>query len=102
MSEDHAPVVWEGRPAWSEFIFLWFFAMITRHAVHRTTGIRGRVDRAIPLNSITSVEIERGPLDRLFGIGAVVLYLKEGEGRRERIAGIKDPEVVYRKMTALL
>jgi len=142
--EDHR-LVWEGRPAWSEYIFLWFFAFIstfraltvfilamgdpgsgliylfgaglfvglayflrrtnhyavTRAAVHRATGLLGRSEKIIPLKEITAVGIEQGPLDRLFGIGTILIHLKEGE-RADRLSGIRDPEVVCRKIEALL
>lgn len=140
----HEPVLWAGQPAWSEHLFLWFFAFmaltraalvfwagdwvgggiyaagagglaalavflrqisgyaLTRQAVYRTQGLLGREIKAIPIKSIASVSIQQGPLDRILGIGAVVLYMKEGESRYERLAGIKDPGVVCRKIAAML
>lgn len=142
-SEDDLRVVWEGRPAWSEYIFLWFFALVsalrsllifstgdsgsgliyalgigffvglavflrrtnryavTRAAVHRAAGILGRSERIVPLTKIAAATVEQGPLDRLFGIGTIVLRLKEG-GPVETIRGVRDPEVVCRKIEALL
>jgi len=141
--EDDRRVVWEGRPAWSEYIFLWFFALVsalrsllifstgdadsgliyalgiglfvglavflrrtnryavTRAAVHRAAGILGRSERIIPLTKIAAATVEQGPLDRLFGIGMIVLRLKGG-GQTETMRGIRDPEVVCRKIEALL
>lgn len=29
MANDRSPLIWEGRPAWSEFVFLWFFAFMS-------------------------------------------------------------------------
>lgn len=144
-SEEDQRLVWEGRPAWSEYVFLWFFALIsavralfifilpmgdpgsgllyllgvgfftglalflrrthryavTRAAVHRLAGIRGRREKIIPLKKIAAVTVEQGPLDRLFGIGTVVLHLREEE-QNETMRGIRDPEVVCRKIEALL
>lgn len=144
-TEEDRRVIWEGRPAWGEYIFLWFFALIsairalfifflpvgdpgtgaiyglgaslfiwlalflrrtsryavTRAAVHRAAGFLGRDEKIIPLQKIAAVGAEQGPLDRLFGIGTVVLNLKGGE-QAERLRGIRDPEVVCRKIEALL
>jgi membrane protein YdbS with pleckstrin-like domain len=143
--EEDQRVVWEGRPSWSEYIFLWFFALVsavrallifflpmgdpgsgtiyalgvglfiglalflrrtsryavTRAAVHRAVGILGRSEKIIPLTKIDTATVEQGPLDRLFGIGTILLRLKGGE-QSERIRGIRDPEVVCRKIEALL
>lgn len=142
MSEES--LIWEGRPAWSKFRFLWLFAFIaalrasvrfwlgdgvsaliytggtvlfvglvlflrsgihyriTRRAIYTTLGIRSRIELNIPIEKIGSVEIEQDPMDRFFGIGTLVLHLKEGEAKRERMKGINDPEVIYNKIRALL
>jgi membrane protein YdbS with pleckstrin-like domain len=144
MSEHPAPAVWDGRPAWSKFRFLWLFAFIaalrasvrlwlgdqmsaliyligavlfvalilflrkgihyriTREAVYTTLGVRSRIELSVPIENIRVVDIEQDPMDRFFGIGTLVLRLKEGETFRERIKGIKNPEVVYEKIKALL
>lgn len=141
--EDQARMVWQGRPSWAEFVYLWFFAAIaltrtalavfigdlgsaaifvgggvafvalarflqrtthysvTRAAVHKTEGLFRRKDRIVPLERVARVEIEQGPIDRLFGIGAVVLYLKDTD-RRERLVGIREPEVLRNKIVAIL
>jgi membrane protein YdbS with pleckstrin-like domain len=136
------PSVWEGRPAWGYYFFVWFFVVIlavrgmialwmgyrgsatihlagvpmlvglalflrrttryrvTRQAVSRSEGILGEAERSFPLSSIASVREQQGPLDRLLGCGEVMLHLKDGT--LERLAGVKDPEVVCRKIAALL
>jgi membrane protein YdbS with pleckstrin-like domain len=138
------PVIWEGRPAWSKFRFLWLFAFIaalragvtlwlgetvnaliyaggallftglilflrngiryriTRRAVYTTLGLRSMIVLDIPIEKIGSVGIEQDPIDRFFGIGTLVLHLKEGEANNERMNGLKDPEVIYNKLRALL
>lgn len=134
--------VWEGRPAWGYYFFVWFFVAIlavrgiislwmgyggsamihlagvpmlvglalflrrttlyrvTRQAVSRSEGIFGEAERSFPLSSIASVREQQGPLDRLLGCGEVMLHLKDGT--QERLAGVKNPEVVCRKIAALL
>lgn len=136
------PPVWEGRPAWGYYFFLWFFVAIlgvrggislrmgypgsmmihlagvamlvalalflrrttryrvTRRAVSRSEGFFGEGVRSFPISSIASVRELQGPLDRILGCGDVMLYLKDGTG--ERLSGVKDPEVVCRKIAALL
>ena len=73
---------------------------VTRRAVHRAKGILGKAEQAFQLEDIASVDQQQGPLDRLFCSGNVVLYLKKGT--REQLAGVKDPDLVCRKIRALL
>jgi len=139
---NHESIRWTGHPAWSEYVFLWFFSVIfgvrtglavwigqwgmaiifgsgtalsvalavffrhttrytvTRDAVHRTTGIFGESEESVPITDIESVGVRQSPLDRLLGIGTVILHL-EGK-RHERLAGLNDPDVIRRKIEALL
>jgi membrane protein YdbS with pleckstrin-like domain len=73
---------------------------ITRQAIYRTKDLFGKAEQSFPLSTIASVSKQQGPLERLVGSGNVVLHLKDG--RCERLSGVKDPEVVCRKITALL
>ncbi|MFY9270428.1 MAG: PH domain-containing protein [Candidatus Manganitrophaceae bacterium] len=142
-AEEDRRLVWKGQPAFSEYAFLWFFALlslirggvaffmgnagsgsiyllgtvlfigfatvlhrasrytITRAAIHKTAGFFGKEETILPLIEIVSLRVEQGPLDRLLGIGTLLLYRK-GTDRVERLRGITDPEVVLRKIEALL
>jgi membrane protein YdbS with pleckstrin-like domain len=73
---------------------------VTRQAVFRSEGFFGESERSFPLSAIASVREQQGPLDRLMGCGEVTLQLKDGT--RERLAGVKAPDVVRRKIAALL
>jgi membrane protein YdbS with pleckstrin-like domain len=73
---------------------------VTRHAVFRAKGFLGKEEQSFPLSAIESVSQQQGPLERLFNCGNVVIKLKDG--RKERLSGIKDPDVVGRKIRALL
>jgi membrane protein YdbS with pleckstrin-like domain len=73
---------------------------LTRQSVFRSDGILGENERSFPLSAIASVREQQGPLERWLGCGDVMLYLKDGT--RERLTGVKDPEVVSRKIAALL
>ena len=138
----HEQIRWTGHPAWSEYVFLWFFAVVfgvraglavwlgqwgmaiifgsglvlsaalaaffqhttrytvTPDAVHRTTGLFGESEESIPTEDIESVSVRESPLNRFFGIGTVMLQTKDGT--RERLVGLKDPDVIRRKIEALL
>lgn len=140
--ESRAGVRWTGRPAWSEYVFLWFFTMVfgvragfalwigqggtaiinglgvmlfvalavffrqttrytmTHDAVYKTKGLAGESESRIPISDITSVSIRQSALDRFLGVGAILLHLKDGA--HERLADIQDPEVIQRKIEALL
>lgn len=73
---------------------------VTREGVYRSTGFSGKSEQAFLISTIDSVSERSGPLERLFGIGDVVLHLKDGTN--ERLSGIKDPEIVSNKIKALL
>ena len=136
------PSVWEGRPAWGHYFFLWFFVAIlgvrgmislwmgfresaafnlagigmlvplafflrrttryrvTRQAVFRSRGIFGKTERSFPISTIASVIERQSRFDRFLGCGDVMLHLKDGT--YERLAGVKDPEIVCRKIAAML
>ena len=73
---------------------------VTRQEVQKSKGIFGKNELVISLNKIDEVEIRQGPMDRLFGIGTMLLFLKEG--KLEQLVGIKNPEILERKIKALL
>ena len=73
---------------------------VTRQAVSRSDGLFGRTEQSFSLSSIASVRAQRGFFDGLLGCGEVLLHLKDGT--QERLVGVKEPEVVCRKITALL
>jgi membrane protein YdbS with pleckstrin-like domain len=73
---------------------------VTRQAVFRSEGFFGNDERSFPISSLASVRGQQGILERWLGCGDVMLHLKDGT--QERLAGVKDPEVVSRKITALL
>lgn len=73
---------------------------LTRQSVFRSEGFLGENERSFPLSAIASVREQQGPLERWLGCGDVMLHLKNGT--RERLSGVKDPEVVSRKIAALL
>ncbi|MCI0526036.1 MAG: PH domain-containing protein [Nitrospira sp.] len=73
---------------------------VTREAIYRARGILGKDEQSFPISSIDSVSKQQGPLERLLGSGNVILHLKGGI--RERLAGVKDPDVVCNKIRAML
>jgi membrane protein YdbS with pleckstrin-like domain len=73
---------------------------VTWESVNRSKGIWGQSERVLPVKEIESVHIRQGPIDRLFGIGTVVMETKNG--RSERLGGIREPQVVRRKIAALI
>ena len=73
---------------------------VTRRAVSRSEGIFGKAERSFPISAIDLVREQQSPLDRFLKCGDVILQLKDGT--HERLAGVKDPDIVCRKITALL
>jgi membrane protein YdbS with pleckstrin-like domain len=73
---------------------------VTPDAVHRTIGVFGESEESVPIADIESVSVRASPLDRFFGIGTVMLQTKDGT--RERLVGLKDPDVIRRKIEGLL
>lgn len=82
-----------------------FFRRSTRYrigseAVTRSKGLFGKEEERISFSEIGSVSEEQGPLERVFGIGDVVLSLKDGSSRR--LAGLKKPEDLCRMIAGFL
>lgn len=73
---------------------------VTRKAIYRSKGFTGKRYQSFAITSVASVDEHRGPIDRLLGTGDLVLSLSDGT--RERLAGIKYPDRVARKIRALL
>ena len=73
---------------------------LTQEAVYRSTGIFGRTTERLPLSEFESVDVGCSRLDQLLGIGTVQLH--RDNGTAERLAGLKDPDVICRKIEALL
>jgi membrane protein YdbS with pleckstrin-like domain len=73
---------------------------LTQEAVYRTAGILGRREDRLPLSDVESVSVGLTRLDQLLGIGTVLLH--RADGTSERLAGLREPEVIQRKIEALL
>jgi len=133
---------WSGRPAWSEYVFLWFITVVfgvraglsvwwgqwgivaihvagmavfiglavffrrttlytvTQDAVYRTVGVLGRREDRLPWSEVQSVDVRQSGLDRLLGIGTVMLHRVDGIS--VRLIGLRDPDVIRRKLEPLL
>jgi membrane protein YdbS with pleckstrin-like domain len=133
---------WSGRPAWSEYVFLWFITVVfgvrtglsvwwgqwgivaihvagmavfvglavffrcttrytvTPDAIYRTVGLLGQREDRLPMSEVESVSVRQSGLDRLLGIGTVALH--RADGTYARLAGLRDPEVIQRKIEPLL
>lgn len=82
-----------------------FFRRTTRYtvtveAIYRTTGLLGRREDRLSLSEVESVSVRQSGLDRLLGIGTVALHRQDGI--YVRLAGLRAPEVIQRKIEALL
>ncbi len=73
---------------------------LTQEAIYRSSGIFGRTDDRLPLSEVESVSVGLTRLDQLLGIGTVLLHREDGTS--ERLAGLRDPDVIQRKIEALL
>jgi membrane protein YdbS with pleckstrin-like domain len=73
---------------------------VTPDAVHRSKGLFGESEHRVLIADIESVSVRESPLDRLFDIGTVMLQTKDGT--HERLVGLKGPDVIRRKIEALL
>jgi membrane protein YdbS with pleckstrin-like domain len=73
---------------------------LTQEAIYRSTGIFGRTEDRLPLSEVESVSVGLTRLDQLLGIGTVLLHREDGTS--VRLAGLKEPEVIQRKIEALL
>jgi membrane protein YdbS with pleckstrin-like domain len=77
----------------------WGHYEVTAEQVRIRNGYTGRTISAIPVWQIQEVEVWRGPVARLFGIGTVLI--REGDGQTLRFRGVAEPEVVKARIEAL-
>jgi len=73
---------------------------ITRQGVYKSKGIWGKTSRRLPLIEMREIKIRQGPMDRLFGIGSILL--EDKTGKVEFLIGIRNPEIVNSKIKALI
>jgi membrane protein YdbS with pleckstrin-like domain len=73
---------------------------VTQEAIYRTTGILGQREDRLPMSEVESVSVRQSGLDRLLGIGTLALHREDGT--YVRLAGLRDPEVIQRKVEPLL
>ena len=78
----------------------WARYVITPSRVAVVNGYTNREMEAIAHRHIASVSVKQGPVAGLFGIGTVYIHAANGE-RLIRFRGIKDPEVMRRRIEAL-
>lgn len=78
----------------------WAEYLITSERVALRNGYTGRETEAISHRDIQSVTVKQGPIASVTGIGTVLIHATDGE-RWIRFRGIKDPEVVRRRIEAL-
>ena len=82
-----------------------FFRRTTRYtmtpdAIYRTIGLFGQREDRLPMSEVESISVRQSGLDRLLGIGTVALH--RDDGTYVRLAGLRDPEVICRKLEPLL
>ncbi len=78
----------------------WACYVITPNKVAIRNGYSGRETEAIAHREIQSVTVHQGPIAGFFGIGTLMIYATDGE-RWIRFRGIKDPEIVQKRVEAL-
>jgi membrane protein YdbS with pleckstrin-like domain len=78
----------------------WARYILTPHRLIVRNGYTGRDIDALPLDRITDVTAEQGPVARFFDIGTVVLRTDRGESDL-MLRGVPEPEVLKARIEAL-
>jgi membrane protein YdbS with pleckstrin-like domain len=78
----------------------WARYILTPHRLIVRNGYTGRDIEALPLDRITDVTAEQGPVARFFDIGTVVLRTDRGESDL-MLRGVPEPEVLKARIEAL-
>ncbi|GAB4481007.1 MAG: hypothetical protein Kow00124_28280 [Anaerolineae bacterium] len=68
-------------------------------------GVITRSVKHVPYRTVTNIEIKRGPLDRLLGIGTLKVQtagMSEQGGAEQSLAGLQDVDAVYEQVAAAL
>ena len=100
------------RPAWRSYWKLWLLAwlviplfvllwkrfslrlVVTDHAVSLEEGILSTTSTEVLLRNIRTVEIRRSLMDRILGVGTLLVGASATEGYEIVVPGIPDPEGV--------
>jgi membrane protein YdbS with pleckstrin-like domain len=78
----------------------WAQYILTPHRLIVRNGYTGHEIEALPLDRITDVTIQQGPVARFFDIGTVVLKRKTDEPDL-MLRGIPEPEILKARIDAL-
>jgi membrane protein YdbS with pleckstrin-like domain len=78
----------------------WARYILTPHRLIVRNGYTGRDIEALPLDRITDVTAEQGPVARFLDIGTVVLRTDRGESDL-MLRGVPEPEVLKARIEAL-
>ncbi len=76
------------------------YSLTSQHVIIQN-GYSGTIIRSASLDKIHTIEIMQGPLAKFLGMGTVVIQSCDSN-RTLRFRGVKDPEIVVRKLRALL
>ena len=79
----------------------WLSYIVTSTRVIIRNGYTQHEIASIQLDEIKSIDVMQGPIARFWGIGTLVIQ-SEKEGRDLKLRGVKDPDVVDAKLTAVL
>ena len=79
----------------------WAKYILTSKRVLLRNGYSGKDMASVDFGMIKAVEVMQGPVARILGIGTLVVRCQDSN-RSVRFRGIKDPEVLERKLRALL
>jgi membrane protein YdbS with pleckstrin-like domain len=77
----------------------WGHYEVTSDVVRVRNGYTGRTISAIPLEQILEIELWRGPVASLFGIGTVLI--RRVDGQTVRFRGVAEPEAVKARIEAV-
>jgi len=75
------------RAVWTEY-------RLTTRRIYRSDGIFRRVSRAVDLASVSGVEVEGGPLERLVGVGRIQIFLPKSAQPSLNLEGVRNPEQI--------
>lgn len=81
---------------WAVLYFNSIVYHIDDHYVTRSHGVLWTVRRSIPLEKITNIDVRRGPLERVLGIGQVWIFTPSTGGQmpEQKIIGVTNADEV--------
>lgn len=87
-------IEWQDRARWFGIPILFTRYWLAGETLHRRRGPLWITEDRLPLYRVLDVQVRKSPLDRLLGLGTVVLYAADVTDSTFYLKGVRNPDEV--------